>query len=317
LVRSSGGAPPHGHRRRSIGSRRSATLAAVSSRFVPLTSLAAVVVGLGLSADVHAYCRSTTCSTTKTRPAWCVRDEATGCERNGAPLLWQQGCVSFSVQADGLGSYGYAELEEAVRLAFERWTQADCGGGRRPSISVVSRGPVRCGRTEFNNDGPNANVISGVLGDWPYADNAVAVTSSTFDTSTGLMRDSDILVRDEGFSPADLAGTLTHEVGHFLGLDHSIETGSIMEPARHFGVSTEAPTLSADDVAGICAVYPPERVTPACQPEPENGLGTECGGVAEGGCQLGTTPLEGWWVAAALGAAGVGRHLRRRSVQRR
>ena len=63
----------------------------------------------------------------------------------------------------------------------------------------------------------------------------------------------------------DLPSILTHEVGHFLGMAHSTEPCTVggddcptMNPFYTTG-SDAYRSLEADDVAGICAVYPPSR----------------------------------------------------------
>lgn len=63
----------------------------------------------------------------------------------------------------------------------------------------------------------------------------------------------------------DLQNTMTHEAGHFLGLAHPCEGASCavqpelrpytMYPSTGPG-ETEKRTLHADDVAGLCAIYP-------------------------------------------------------------
>jgi hypothetical protein len=56
----------------------------------------------------------------------------------------------------------------------------------------------------------------------------------------------------------DIETVFLHELGHSLGLDHTDIVGSIMYPT-YSGVLT---TLSADDIAGISALYPvPEPAT--------------------------------------------------------
>ncbi|RYE83874.1 MAG: hypothetical protein EOO75_18790 [Myxococcales bacterium] len=41
--------------------------------------------------------------------------------------------------------------------------------------------------------------------------------------------------------------------------------------------SIEGRTLKADDIAGVCAIYPPNRTgLPACDPTPRHGLGATC-----------------------------------------
>jgi hypothetical protein len=52
----------------------------------------------------------------------------------------------------------------------------------------------------------------------------------------------------------DLQSTMLHELGHVLGLDHSNVSGAIMLP--QIGSGQQRRELSADDIAGIQALYP-------------------------------------------------------------
>lgn len=61
----------------------------------------------------------------------------------------------------------------------------------------------------------------------------------------------------------DLQNTVTHEVGHFIGLAHPCEAGTCtpaLEPVTMYPQTApgdiEKRTLHADDVAGVCAIYP-------------------------------------------------------------
>ena len=61
----------------------------------------------------------------------------------------------------------------------------------------------------------------------------------------------------------DLQNTVTHEVGHFIGLAHPCEMGTCtpaLEPLTMYPQTSpgdlEKRTLDADDVAGVCDVYP-------------------------------------------------------------
>ncbi len=53
----------------------------------------------------------------------------------------------------------------------------------------------------------------------------------------------------------DLRNTVTHEVGHFLGLAHAPSSTVTMFATTSPG-ELEKRSLSADDVAGVCAIYP-------------------------------------------------------------
>jgi hypothetical protein len=56
----------------------------------------------------------------------------------------------------------------------------------------------------------------------------------------------------------DLFTVVLHELGHSLGLNHSTESGSVME-ANYEGARR---TLHADDIAGIQALYGPAQAAP-------------------------------------------------------
>jgi hypothetical protein len=82
---------------------------------------------------------------------------------------------------------------------------------------------------------------------------------------------------DAGCEGMDLQSTITHEAGHFVGLSHPCGENNlpacpavdpVMAPTTSYG-SKGKRTLKADDVAGVCAIYP----------EPSGG----CGGCGEGG----------------------------------
>jgi MYXO-CTERM domain-containing protein len=55
----------------------------------------------------------------------------------------------------------------------------------------------------------------------------------------------------------DLQNTVTHEAGHFIGLAHAPDPAATMfATTRAFELDKRS--LSADDIAGVCAIYPPE-----------------------------------------------------------
>lgn len=100
--------------------------------------------------------------------------------------------------------------------------------------------------------------------EWDYDERAIAVTVVTIDTRTHTVIDADIAFnavhRKFGILPPqsraggvldDVQNTLTHELGHALGLGHNPESPeSIMYPSALRGEVTKR-TLSPDDVAGL------------------------------------------------------------------
>jgi len=92
----------------------------------------------------------------------------------------------------------------------------------------------------------------------------VALTVLTYDRNVGEIRDADILLDDWGHdfciapqcqgAQYDLQSTLTHELGHVLGLDHT----TAPEATMYIGADpheSKKQTLDLDDTAGICTAY--------------------------------------------------------------
>lgn len=99
----------------------------------------------------------------------------------------------------------------------------------------------------------------------------------------------------------DVGNTVTHEVGHIIGLDHVSDPGATMAATAPAGELTKR-SLAADDVAGMCDIYPAGRRTAACW-QPPSGCGCGSGDA---------WPLLG--LLAALGRGGRSRLRRRPAV---
>lgn len=240
--------------------------------------LPSLLLGLGVctaATTSWAFCRTTTCDRTKQT---CRADPKTGCLLEGKPLYWPDTCVTFGVHAEGSPrrEISYREAEQAAARAFQAWISVDCGDGRTPSLGVVRVGEIHCGQVEFNfptpdNNrlpAPNANAILFRDDEWPHddANKTLALTTVTFSRSTGEILDADIEVNSFGVSLStdaragsnDLQSILTHEAGHFLGLDHSHMSAATMHASYSTDVTDMAfRSLHEDDERGICAVYPP------------------------------------------------------------
>lgn len=234
-----------------------------------------------------AFCRTTTCDPSD--PAQRCQLDADRCVVSGKLLGWRSSCVGVAVQQMGSpeNGFSYDQVAGVVESAFGAWMGADCGG-KPPSIEVSLFGPVECGLSEYNRDAGNANIVLFRSGPWPYAgaQNALGLTTTRFDTETGDLWDADIEINgsDQSLSIGDpitgddLLSVLTHEAGHFLGLSHSSDASATMKPVydpRSDGASFR--TLAADDVAGICEAYPPDRKPATTSCENRHGFSGQCG----------------------------------------
>jgi matrixin len=275
---------------------------------VRLGAAVIVLVMLAAARPAYGYCRQTTCLDD------CPRD-ARGCKSSGAPLDWPSSCVGFSLQRDGTAQLPLPAVEAAVRHAFAEWSHRDCAGDSADLV-LLEDAMATCGEPEHNADGPNAHVIMFHDDGWDDGSpgHVIARTTVGFDSETGMILDADIELDSatNGFTIdptatcdacVDLQAVLTHEVGHFIGLDHTSDRRATMSPGYEPG-STVTRSLDADDVAAVCNAYPPHRRA-VCAPEPRNGFGAECHGAQS--CALGTARAEPsalpWlWVLSAAAA---------------
>jgi hypothetical protein len=115
---------------------------------------------------------------------------------------------------------------------------------------------------------------------WDHSDGTIGLTTATYNLRTGTILDADIELnasphldgssflfttvvwppcsqsRPESTCVAvDIQNTLTHEIGHLIGLDHVNIIGSTMEPAAPLG-ETSKRVVDTGSVQGFCDTYP-------------------------------------------------------------
>src|SRR2546425_11380667 len=148
----------------------------------------------------------------------------------------------------------------AVRNALEYWTKVTDVQFLETSSTAQT--------LSSHNAGDRINLIT------VSADNSAAFRASespgrtrVFYDSGGTIVEADIALNpNQPFSSDgtpgtyDLESTFTHEVGHLLGLEHSAIIGATMQPRQAMNGVYGLPaftqrTLSADDVAGVRALY--------------------------------------------------------------
>ncbi len=300
------------------------------------TSLGVCVAFL-VPATTSAFCRTTTCANTnaKRRPGDCV-DNVYVCETGGEQLAWANSCLSFSVQSDGSKKHGITAelLERLVRTCFDNWQNARCAGGGKPDMSIETFPQVECTEARVNMEGPNQNLWVFHDEQWPHEDptnSTIALTTVSFHPELGTIFDADVELNsahvdfavETGGSGTDLQSVVQHESGHILGLAdlYDVASASVTMNGDYLSNSPLAKrTLEPDDIAGVCAVFPPVSNPTTCDPTPRGGFTTLCSEPDDEGCtctvaQASARSATSRWQLLAIGCALLavaGRRWRRR-----
>jgi hypothetical protein len=180
---------------------------------------------------------------------------------SGAWLRWAETELLLKVTAPPAPT-SEADGLDAVEYAASEWTRAGCGG---PTVEVVSNGDGVLGEADHVVRWVNERSAWAEIG----SSTELARTVLSYRVQSGTLVDADIFVNLAGFEFStgescevgkyDLRYTLTHELGHVFGLDHSDVDGATMAAKAEEG-DCGGRTLNEDDLEGYCALYPLEEV---------------------------------------------------------
>ena len=214
------------------------------------------------------------CGFARPAEAWVLYETDSG---SHCTLRWYDS-PTVGVDQGGVQGIPGATLAAITQRALDQWQASACAGAAgSPTKLPITLGfsgqavPTPVGATCTDSSDPckkmtsNGNFVRAVRkpATWPYGGTIFALTVVTFDQCTGEIVDADIELDDVGHQfcdgscgpgAQDLSNTLTHEIGHLLGLDHSLASEATMDSSGPSGQTKKA-TLPGDDRQGVCAAY--------------------------------------------------------------
>ncbi|HEV8111215.1 MAG TPA: IPT/TIG domain-containing protein [Planctomycetota bacterium] len=180
---------------------------------------------------------------------------------NGAKLHWATpSSIGIVISSAGSPDIPAGLHFPALRNAIAAW---NASAGTTEHL-VEDTSPVQQARTDWQDDALHEILFdeTNASGYFPSGTGIVALTPIWF-ASDGRITDADVLFNGSGFSFTtsgesgrfDVQDVATHELGHFLGLDHSGWAGATMYPYVDPTVILHR-SLSLDEERGMRDAYP-------------------------------------------------------------
>jgi hypothetical protein len=176
---------------------------------------------------------------------------------NGRTRQWSNPSITWRLNASGSDDISDDSHVAAIEHGFQAWED----------ISGSGINFTRGADTQDVAPGASTHIVAfdenNTSGYFPGGSGIVAITPISFDTGSGNILDADILFNGGQYtfstdgSPGtfDVQDVLSHEIGHFIGLDHSPQISGTLWPY----VSTAQwlhRSLTTDDRSGAIAIAP-------------------------------------------------------------
>jgi hypothetical protein len=242
-----------------------------------LSALSMFLAAVAPALTARAFCQTTTCDPAERA---CKRD-GRGCVVEGQPLHWSKADlqVEFDAQSATVAGFDAEAVTSLLRTALETWESTACPAERTPALhfslapdcAQVSADITLRFETSGGPDDEEPAVLAASDVDF---DGHGALTHVAIRVLAGPRW----LTTGDGSVEFDLLSTLTHELGHAVGLSHSTVPDAVMLDDARRG-ELVARTLSEDDRVAICTLYPPAYTDASAS-------GADAGDAPDAGCAL-------------------------------
>jgi hypothetical protein len=228
----------------------------------------------------------------------------------GATVRWHANAVSMRLDPSMQRYFADIPVRGVISDAAGAWASL-------PNVPELLISDGEPGPKGYDQKSGTDNGIY-LIEDWQLAESSLAVTVATFETKSGKIVDTDILVNathpfallqsgpDAPADDFDLRGVLTHELGHVLGLGESYDVRmATMWPNVARG-ETHQRDLDVDDTTGVETAYAQATATETSTSK------AGCGG-ASVVVHRGRAPSPMLWLLCGGGLVVAGLWLRARS----
>lgn len=292
--------------------------------------------------------------------AWqCNRVRDNNNQPTGSALYWPTRAIPYAFNQQGTYQLPRDDAFNAIREAFNTWQSsalrptepAGCPDvladpeATATDLRFVEGPPTEQTFAGYSVLNPNINRNLVIFRDagWAYpligdqTADYMSMTTVTYNRLSGEILDADIEFNSYGYQFTlddanvvyDLQNVASHEVGHFLGLGHSLDGNATMFKTADFG-ETSKRLLSCDDAVGLWFRFPAGATTMNCSGGRIDDACGQCAPPAplslspqvhvrrthdgHGGCQCQSAQPAGW--TGLLGALVVLRRALRRRLGR-
>jgi hypothetical protein len=187
-------------------------------------------------------------------------------ETSGHVIKWNKTSLDYYLDSQGvLGpsvSLG-TTVFPAIRSSVATWNVVTCNASTITELGILTG--AQSSLVSHKED--DRNLISWIpSSQWTYTNQTLAVTNILYYSDTGRLVDADIglngkidwsLTSSNGI--ADVQSVVTHELGHYLGLQHVLGGQNLPDPptmSPYMDTQLRTRTLTQDDIDGVCFLYP-------------------------------------------------------------
>ena len=197
---------------------------------------------------------------------------------DGKLIRWPEHAIPIPIKVNESGSDDVTDNSEfkAIEDALATWQAPDC-----TNILFDYQGTFSLD-THSAYVGDGNNHIIWIENSWNITWGGgivIALTRNHWDDE-GFLYESDILLNGEFFTfgtdgnphHMDIRGVVTHELGHLIGLSHSSDREAVMSATSSSSQSVMKRFLRADDIEGICFLYPCSEGQDCASESPDPGI---------------------------------------------